>query len=165
MTAVASSANEALTEAPDFLCFDLGRERFAFPMSSIEAVIDGCNIEPTWTNGATLGVLRAQGEILPVYDAAHVLRCTRTNAEPLALVLRSSTLFVAVLVDAAEAASRVSLDGLRTPHALISSDRVLEGVLRVGERWVGLLNSKAFVDALTGNTEVAALLEAKTHDQ
>ena len=147
----------------DLLCFDLGIERFALPMSSIEEIVDGCDIETTRNKGAALGVLRAQGEILAVYDATRVLQSARTNAEPLAIVLQASKTFIAVLVDAAEATPRINLDRLRTPHALISTDRVMEGVLRVGARWVGLLNPGAFVEALTCEPGIVERLETAKH--
>lgn len=142
-------------ELSDLLCFDLGSERFALPLSSVEEIVDGCDIEPARSSGGALGVLRVRGEVLAVYDATRVLQAARIQSEPLALILPSSNAFIAVLVDAAEATPRISLEGLRTPPALISADRVLDGVLRVGARWVGLINPSAFVDALTSDAGAA----------
>ena len=150
-------------ELLDLLCFDLGNERFALPLSSIDEIVDACDIESARNTGGALGVLRVRGEVLPVYDATHVLQSARVNTQPLALILPSSNTFVAVLVDGAEAAPGVCLDGLRTPPALISADRVLDGVLRVGVRWVGLINPSAFVDALTVDAGLAARSETGNH--
>lgn len=147
----------------DLLCFDLGAERFALPLSSVDEIVDACDIESARNPGGALGVLRVRGEVLPVYDATHVLQSPRVNAQPLALILPSANAFVAVLVDGAEAAPQVRLDGLRTPPALISADRVLDGVLRVSARWVGLINPGAFVDALTLDVGLAARSETGKH--
>jgi len=147
----------------DLLCFDLGAERFAIPLSSVDEIVDACDIESARNTGGALGVLRVRGELLPVYDATHVLQSPRVNRQPLALILPSANTFVAVLVDGAEAAPQVSLDGLRTPPALISADRVLDGVLRVGARWVGLIHPNAFVDALTLDVGFAARSETGNH--
>ncbi|MEP6833207.1 MAG: chemotaxis protein CheW [Gemmatimonas sp.] len=156
-------AEEAEANVADLLCFDLGAERFALPLSSIEEIVDGSNIEPARSTGGALGVLRVRGEVLPVYDATRVLQSPRIQSDPLALILALSNTFVAVLIDTAEASPRVNLDGLRTPPALIATDRVLDGVLRVGARWVGLLNASAFVDALTIDSGLNARLETGHH--
>lgn len=151
------------SELHDLLCFDLGAERFAMPLAAVEEIVDAGDIAAARNTSGALGVLRVRGEVLPVYDATHVLQSARTNAQPLALILPSASAFVAILVDGAEAAPRVSLDGLRTPPALISTDRVLDGVLRVGVRWVGLINASAFVDALTNNLDLASRSGAGRH--
>lgn len=161
MVAVSSDV-ELDAATSDLLCFDVGAERFALPMSSVEEIVDASDIEQASGNGAALGIIRTQGEILPVYDVTRVLQSSRLNQQPLAIVMRASKKFIAVLIDAAEATPRVHMDGLRTPHGLISSDRVLQGVLRVGTRWVGLLNHGAFVDAVTLDTALAVRMEAGT---
>ena len=160
-TFVPASALEG--ELLDLLCFNLGVERFAIPLSSVEEIVDACDVEPARNTGGAVGVLRVRGEVLPVYDATHVLQSARVNTQPLALILPSSSTFVAVLIDGAEAAPRVSLEGLRTPPALLAADRVLDGLLRVGARWVGLISPGAFVDALTADAGLAARSETGKH--
>lgn len=159
----AMRAAEVQSELCDLLCFDLGTERFAIPLASVDEIVDACDIASARNTSGAVGVLRVRGKVLPVYDATHVLQSARTSAQPLALILPSPVTFVGVLVDGAEAAPRVSLAGLRTPPALISTDRVLDGVLRVGVRWVGLINASAFVDALANAARLAAQSEAGHH--
>lgn len=133
----------------DLLCFDIGAERFALPLASVEEVIDGCDSELTLrTDSARVGVLRVRHELLAVFDASRVLQTSRQSSEPVALVLPSSRGLIALLVDAAEAAPQMSLADLRAAPALTVDDRVLDGVLRVGVRWVGLINTAIFVEAL-----------------
>lgn len=135
----------------DLLCFDVGTERFALPLANVEEIVDGVGVESTRHSGGALGVLRVRDDVLPVYDASHILQCERLLAEPMAIILHGARGFVAVLVDSAEAAPRTDLSNVRTPPALLASDRVLDGVLRVGARWVGLINAVAFVEAMTAD--------------
>ncbi|MEO7362112.1 MAG: chemotaxis protein CheW [Gemmatimonadaceae bacterium] len=140
------------TDLCDLLVFDVGAERFALPLASVDEVVDGCLIERKSGTGSMAGVLRVRHELLVVFDLAHVLHASRCEAEPVALVLPSARGFIALLVDAAEAAPQVNLSALRTPASFVSADRVLDGVLRVGRRWVGLVNAAALVDALISDT-------------
>lgn len=142
------------TDVCDLLCFDIGAERFATPLANIEEVVDGCDVDFSSKSGAMVGTLRVRHELLAVFDASRVLQATRQGAEPVTLVLPSMRGLIGLLVDGAEAAPQVSLSGLKTPPALVSTDRVLDGVLRVGARWVGLVNTAAFVEALIADAAV-----------
>lgn len=148
------------TQLVDLLCFDIGTERFALPLASIEEIVDGVNVERAESRAGAIGVLRVRGAVLPVYDASSVLKARRVSAEPLALILSTGQSDLALLVDAAEASAQINLDALQRPIALVSSDRVMEGVLRVGARWVGVLNFAAFVESLTGAASTGSAKES-----
>lgn len=138
----------------DLLCFDIGAERFALPLANIEEVVDGVGTEVTSRNGARVGILRVRHELLAAFDASRVLQTARQSPEPVALVLPSSRGLIALLVDAADAAPQMNLSALRAAPALTVGDRVLDGVLRVGARWVGLINTAVFVEALIADAVV-----------
>ncbi|MEO7996861.1 MAG: chemotaxis protein CheW [Gemmatimonadaceae bacterium] len=144
----------AAADLCDLLCFDIGAERFAMPLANVEEVVDGCDVDTSSRSGAMVGILRVRHELLAVFDASRVLQTTRQGAEPVTLVLPSMRGLIGLLVDNAEAAPQVSLNGLKTPPALVSADRVLDGVLRVGARWVGLVNTAAFVEAMIADVAV-----------
>lgn len=151
------NATTDVTGVCDLLVFDVGAERFAMPLANVDEVVDGCDIEKKVAAGSMIGVLRVRQELLAVFDPARVLQTSRREAEPVALVLPSSRGLVALLVDSAEAAAQANLSSLRTPPALMTADRVLDGVLRVGARWVGLVNTTVLVDALLADSNAAAL--------
>ena len=136
----------------DLLCIDVGAERFAMPLSSVEEMVDGCGVVFTanvvYRHRHLVGVIRVRDVLLPVFDAAGVLNVERTSAEPMALVLQGPEQRLVLLVDGAEAVSQVNLADVRTPERLMSIDSVLDGVLFVNGRWVSLVNTAALVEAL-----------------
>lgn len=136
----------------DLLCIDIGVERFALPLASVEEMVDGCSVELTSGlgnhNSHMVGVLRNRHDLLPVYEATGILSVQRGGTEPMALVLQGSDKLLVLLVDGAEAVPLVNLADLRTPERLMALDRVLDGVLNVNGRWVGLINTVALVEAL-----------------
>ena len=146
----ALSAPENIDNASiiDLLCFDVGNERFAVELWSVDEVVDAAVLDAYDSDGSVAGVMRLRNELLPVYDAASVLRVQRVSITPMALIFSLGDSAIAVLVDNAEAALAVGLDGLRSPGAIISEDDILTGALKVGQRWVGLLHAAAMIEAL-----------------
>lgn len=149
------AASQLLTNSHtlcDLLCIDIGVERFALPLSIVEEMLDGCSVELTTGfsnhNRHMVGVIRVRHELLPVYEGANVFNVHRSGAEPMALVLQGKEKLIVLLVDGAEAAPQVDLGTVRTPARLMAIDRVLDGVLQVNGRWVGLVNTAALVEAL-----------------
>lgn len=147
-----SYASASARPASDLLCIDIGDERFALTLASVEEMVDADTVEYTTGirnyNRNMVGVLRLRDELLPVYEAAHVLKVHRTGRDPVVLVLQGRERVIGLLVDGAEAAQQVSFSDLRTPDRLMSADRVLDGVLNVAGRWVAVLNTGALVDEL-----------------
>lgn len=140
--------NQLATAVCDLLIFDVGAERFAMPLSTVEEVVDGCGLQDASDATARYRLLRVRHELIAAFDPARVLMSSRVESEPVALVLPSARGLIALLVDSAYAVPQADVSSLRTPPGLMTADRVLEGVLRVGERWVGLVNTGALVDAL-----------------
>lgn len=145
-------ASEGVQHLADLLCVDIGVERFALPLSSVEQMIDGTlaelGIGPGNRNRNMVGVLRVRHELLPVYEGARVLGVQRTGQEPMALIMQGRDSLLALLVDGADAASQVNLGDVRTPERIMAIDRALDGLVRVHGRWVGLINTSAFVELL-----------------
>ena len=143
----------------DLLCFDVGNERFAVELPFVDEVVDAAVLDAHTTNGSMVGVLRLRDELLPVHDAERVLHAKRQSAEPIALVFTSRGAPMAMLVDNAEAALAVDMDALRSPSAVVARDSVLLGALKVGNRWVGLLDAESLIDAF-GRVALAEELHA-----
>ncbi|GEM_PF-2141488 len=152
MAAVATQVRTNPDTRCDLLCIDVGAERFAMPLSSIEEIVEGCGVERTadWSTRSRnmVGVLRLRNELVAAYEPASVLNVARTGPAPLALVLQGRAKLLLLLVDGAEAAPQVNLAEVRTPARLMAMDRVLDGVVFVHRRWVGLVNTAALIDAL-----------------
>lgn len=147
-----SEAREvASANTVDFLCFDIGDERFAVALTCVSEVVDAVELVTGVHSGSVVGVLRLRGELVPAHSAAGVLRVELQSSEPLALVLEARDHRLAVLVDFAEAVQMVCLDNLNPLPALGSSDRVMIGALRVNQRWVAVVDADALVDALIPN--------------
>lgn len=147
-----SFASTGARPASDLLCIDIGEERFALTLASVEEMVDGDTVEYTTGignyNRNMVGIIRLRNELLPVFEAAHVLKARRSGTDPVVLVLRGRERIIGLLVDRAEAAAQVSFSDLRTPDRLMSTDRVLDGVLNVAGRWVAVVNTGALVDEL-----------------
>ena len=158
----------SLPEVCDLLCVDIGAERFALPLSTVEEVVDGTTIERTSGvgnyNRNMVGVMRLRQELLPVFDASKVLNVQRCAPDYTVLVLEGSAGLIGVLVDGAEAAPQISLADVRTPQRLMSIDRVLDGVLFVRPRWVGLVNTASFVEALEREAHERESHERESHE-
>ncbi len=144
----------------DLLCFDIGNERFAVELSSVDEVVDAAILDAHTLNGSMIGVLRLRDGLLPVHDAQRVLSVARTSAQPMALMFTLSGESIAVLVDSAEAALGVNIDSLRAPGAIVARDNVLKGALKVGKHWVGLLDATALIESFRN---IALLEEPRAH--
>jgi chemotaxis signal transduction protein len=133
----------------DLLLFDVGAERFALPLGDVAAVLDSVDVQ----RGAGLdvrgiGVLRAEDAFLTVYEPSLVLGVACAAAEPLLLLLAPGALTIGLLVDHAEAALAVPVDGLRDLSAMGGTDGVVVGALRPATQWVTLLDTESLVNAL-----------------
>ncbi|MEP6763683.1 MAG: chemotaxis protein CheW [Gemmatimonadaceae bacterium] len=131
----------------DLLCFDIGKERFAVELSFVDEVIDAAVLDAHAVHGSMIGVIRLRDDLIPVHDAECVLYVARKSPEPMALVFTAHGAPMAMLVDYAEAALAIDMDALRSPGAVVARDSVMLGALKVGSRWVGLLDAESLVDA------------------
>ena len=154
MTTQLALANESDECVLDLLCFDIGNERFAVQLSAVDEVIDAKDLHVHLDHGSRRGVIRLGTELLAVYDAESLLCARSKSIDPMAIVFSNGNTRVAILVDQADAISGVSLNSLRSPVKIVSRDRVLVGALRVGSRWVGLLEACELVQALDSPSQL-----------
>lgn len=133
----------------DLLLFDVGAERFALPLDAVAAVLDAVEVRRgAGLHARAIGVLQTGDAFIPVFEPAHVLGVDASQDEPLLLLLANGADTVALLVDHAEAALAVPVDGLRDLSGLGSTDGVVVGALRPATRWVTLLDAESLITAL-----------------
>ncbi len=133
----------------DLLLFDVGAERFALPLERVTAVLDSVDVQ----RGAGLhprgvGVLCAHDAFITVYEPSSVLVVQCAVPDPLLLILEHEDRTLGLLVDHAEAALAVPLDGLRDLSGMGGTDGVVIGALRPATQWVTLLDAESLINAL-----------------
>ena len=138
-----------MTDVRDLLLFDVGAERFALPLGDIVAVLDSVDVQ--WGAGLDargVGVLRSPDAFVTVHEPSHVLCVHCTVVDPLLLILTHGVCTIGLLVDHADAALAVPLNGLRDLSAIGGGDGVVVGALRPAEQWVTVLDTESLVHAL-----------------
>jgi chemotaxis signal transduction protein len=128
----------------DLLVLSLGRERFALPLDVVAEVID----VPDARTLAAAGPLRHaltpyRGALIPVFAAGPLLGVADPAGEAVLVVLRDGGRPLALLADAANAASDVDLGGLCD----FPTDGIVIGVLRVSGALVALIDADALAAA------------------
>jgi chemotaxis signal transduction protein len=124
MTAAVLSAERTL-----HILVRVGPERFAFPVSNVEEVMDAPTVE--WVPVAPagmLGQLKHRDRMLSAWDAGWAFGLERGAGAGAAIVIRDDARRIALIVDDVVDVSRLEPGGVRAVPAGADSAGVLSGV-------------------------------------
>ena len=140
---------QANTAAQSILIFTLGRERFAFRMKSVSAVVPMAKVTTVPTaDPKILGVMVVKGEVNCIFDLARVLDLSRTNggdpsgdkAGSYVVILRMPGFHIGFSVDHVE-----SIDNIEVEASTSESSTHVHRELAVGRSFVKPRSSAALV--------------------
>ncbi len=147
MISVATAVPERGAARPLHVVARVGGERFAFPVTDVEEVIDAPQID--WVPGAAHGLagqMRYRDRTVSAFDGGWALGVTRTADGGTALILRDGTRRFAVMVDDVDDLTSFAPDAVHAVPAGTDSDGVLSGVWLAGAaQLVGLVNTEALL--------------------
>lgn len=151
MNSVASSEREPAPETVLHVVARVGEERFAFPVTDVEEVIDAPAID--WVPGAASGLagqLRYRDRTVSVFDGGWALGVPRAPRGGTALILRDGARRLALMVDDVDDLTAFALDAVHAVPAGTDFDGVLSGVWCAGAaQLVGLVNTETLLIRLT----------------
>jgi len=130
------------------LVFRLGRELFATELRAVEEAVEGAEAKAIPdTPPAMLGIFALRERTLPMYALGRVLELPDHSPGTMTLVLRPSTMRVALAVDAVDDVFDAPLDAVRAVPAGSDVDGLVLGVVWRGQELVTLLDADVVVAA------------------
>jgi purine-binding chemotaxis protein CheW len=137
--------------------FTLGSEEYALPIRQVHEIIR--YTEPRSVaaeSGWVRGVISLRGKIVPVYDLAARLGLeTEGRAEGGKIVIvETATDMAGVVVDDVEEV--ITIDGEQLDEAPTAGGRGIDGIAKIGDRLVVLLDPEGIVGAATDALSVEA---------
>lgn len=124
--------------------FSLGSEEYALPIGQVHEIIRYA--EPRSVASAdpsVLGVISLRGRILPVFDLATRLGLPRGEAEGKIVIVETDDAMAGVVVDDVEEV--LTVDGEQLDEAPGADRAVIDGIAKIDDRLVVLLNSDGVV--------------------
>ena len=133
------------------LVFRMGHERFGIPLSDVHEVLDAQPIQrvPDAAD-AVLGVTSIRGALTTVYDVRSLLSSGGT-ADGALLVFDRGDRRIAVAIDDVFDATPVESGEMLPVPRRAASDGLLRGMLRRGSELVAVLDTDAFLTAVTAD--------------
>jgi purine-binding chemotaxis protein CheW len=142
--------------------FSLGKEEYALPITQVHEIIR--YTEPrsvASTDPSVRGVISLRGKILPVYDLATRLgvgiRPTRPSEAKIVIVETASDM-AGVIVDDVEEV--ITIDAEQIGEAPSAGGRGIDGIAKIDDRLVVLLDPEGIVGAVGGSDSVDASEDA-----
>jgi purine-binding chemotaxis protein CheW len=131
----------------ELLVFRVGRELFAIELRAVEEAVEGVHTRSIPdAPPSMLGIFALRDRTLPMYGLARVLDIAHSGDGEMTLVLRPSSVRIALAVDGVDDVFDVALDAVRPPPAGESESLVLGVVWRETEL-VTLLDADVVVAA------------------
>jgi purine-binding chemotaxis protein CheW len=144
------------TTSQQLVVFSLGAEEYALPIAAVHEIIRFSEPRSVASEVAWIrGVIGLRGKIIPIFDLAARLELAGTGTEPGKIViLETGTGQVGVMVDEVEEVLTLAADQLE-PVPTANTDTI-EGIAKIGDRLVILLNPEGLFAAPAGADELAA---------
>jgi purine-binding chemotaxis protein CheW len=138
------------TLSRQLVVFSLGDEEYALPITEVHEIIRFA--EPRSVASAdpsVRGVISLRGKILPVYDLATRLGIEAHDApaEAKIVIVETDGAMAGVIVDDVEEV--LTIEGGQLDEAPIAGGRCIDGIAKVEDRLVVLLDPAAIVAAVT----------------
>ncbi len=131
----------------ELLVFRVGGELFATELRAVEEAVEGATARPIPdTPPAMLGIFALRDRTLPMYALGRVLEVPGAGPAEMTLVLRPSSMRIALAVDAVDDVFEAALDAVR-PAPAQEGDGTVLGVVWRGAELITLLDADLVVAA------------------
>jgi purine-binding chemotaxis protein CheW len=147
----------AETLSRQLVVFSLGEEEYALPITQVHEIIRFT--EPrsvASTDPSVRGVISLRGKILPVYDLATRLGLDHegSDTEAKIVIVETAEDMAGVVVDDVEEVITIDADAL--DEAPTAGGRGIDGIAKIGDRLVVLLDPEGIVGAAAPQAEAVA---------
>src|SRR4051794_28374178 len=129
--------------------FSLGEEEYALPITEVHEIIRYTEPRSVASSDPSVrGVISLRGKILPVYDLATRLgvEARDASAEAKIVIVETDDAMAGVIVDDVEEV--LTIESGQLGEAPIAGGRCIDGIVKVEDRFVVLLDPEAIVAAV-----------------
>jgi purine-binding chemotaxis protein CheW len=144
------------TLSRQLVVFSLGEEEYALPITQVHEIIRYTEPRSVASSDPSVrGVISLRGKILPVYDLATRLGVEHAEvSEAKIVIVETAEDMAGVVVDDVEEVITISSDQL--DEAPTAGGRGIDGIAKIGDRLVVLLDPEGIVGAATAALTVEA---------
>jgi purine-binding chemotaxis protein CheW len=127
--------------------FSLGEEEYALPITQVHEIIRFTEPRSVASSDPSVrGVISLRGKILPVYDLATRLGVEHADvSEAKIVIVETAEDMAGVVVDNVEEV--ITIDGDQLDEAPTAGGRGIDGIAKIGDRLVVLLDPEGIVGA------------------
>jgi purine-binding chemotaxis protein CheW len=152
------------TLSRQLVVFSLGEEEYALPITQVHEIIRYTEPRSVASSDPSVrGVISLRGKILPVYDLATRLGVEHAGAgEAKIVIVETADAMAGVVVDDVEEV--ITIDGDQLGDAPTAGGRGIDGIAKIGDRLVVLLDPEGIVGAWVGAPEAPAPEAADASD-
>jgi purine-binding chemotaxis protein CheW len=145
------------TLSRQLVVFSLGEEEYALPITQVHEIIRFTEPRSVASSDPSVrGVISLRGKILPVYDLATRLGVEHADvSEAKIVIVETAEDMAGVVVDDVEEVITISGDQL--DEAPTAGGRGIDGIAKIGDRLVVLLDPEGIVGASAAALSVEAL--------
>jgi purine-binding chemotaxis protein CheW len=136
--------------------FSLGEEEYALPITQVHEIIRFTEPRSVASSDPGVrGVISLRGRILPVYDLATRLGIEHRDpvADAKIVVVETADDMAGVVVDDVDEV--ITVDDGQLDDAPVAGGRCIDGIARVGDRLIVLLDCEAIIAAGPSSSETA----------
>jgi purine-binding chemotaxis protein CheW len=144
------------TLSRQLVVFSLGEEEYALPITQVHEIIRYTEPRSVASSDPSVrGVISLRGKILPVYDLATRLGVEHAEvSEAKIVIVETAEDMAGVVVDDVEEV--ITIDGDQLDEAPTAGGRGIDGIAKIGDRLVVLLDPEGIVGAATAALSVEA---------
>jgi purine-binding chemotaxis protein CheW len=137
------------TLSRQLVVFSLGEEEYALPITQVHEIIRFTEPRSVASSDPSVrGVISLRGKILPVYDLATRLGVEHADvSEAKIVIVETAEDMAGVVVDDVEEV--ITIDGEQLDEAPTAGGRGIDGIAKIGDRLVVLLDPEGIVGAAT----------------
>jgi purine-binding chemotaxis protein CheW len=137
------------TLSRQLVVFSLGEEEYALPITQVHEIIRFTEPRSVASSDPSVrGVISLRGKILPVYDLATRLGVEHADvSEAKIVIVETAEDMAGVVVDDVEEV--ITIDGDQLDEAPTAGGRGIDGIAKIGDRLVVLLDPEGIVGAAT----------------
>jgi purine-binding chemotaxis protein CheW len=144
------------TLSRQLVVFSLGEEEYALPITQVHEIIRFTEPRSVASSDPSVrGVISLRGKILPVYDLATRLGVEHAEvSEAKIVIVETAEDMAGVVVDDVEEV--ITINGDQLDEAPTAGGRGIDGIAKIGDRLVVLLDPEGIVGAATDALTVEA---------
>jgi purine-binding chemotaxis protein CheW len=153
------------TLSRQLVVFSLGEEEYALPITQVHEIIRFTEPRSVASSDPSVrGVISLRGKILPVYDLATRLGIARAESasEAKIVIVETAEDMAGVVVDDVEEV--ITIDGDQLDEAPLAGGRGIDGIAKIGDRLVVLLDPEGIVGAIAADVADAGSVAADAAD-